>query len=65
MEIPKNAQEALELALYLAVTAGNDEDMIRAAKIARDISFDMPERVIEAAMEAVEARLARERSALH
>ena len=55
--IPENTREALELALYLAVTAPDDERMIEAAGVSLQLCRLLPEDEVAEAMAAVEQRL--------
>jgi hypothetical protein len=55
--IPENTREALELALYLAATAPDDELMIEAAGVSLQLCRLLPEDEVADAMRAVEQRL--------
>ena len=56
-DIPENTREALELALYLAATAPDDERMIEAAGVSLQLCRLLPEDEVAEAMAAVEQRL--------
>lgn len=62
---PTTDREALELALYLTLTAPGDKEMAMAAVIAARISLNMSDEELKTAMEAAELRVSRERNALH
>lgn len=62
---PTTDREALELALYLTLTAPGDKEMAMAAVIAARISLNMSDEELKTAMEAAELRVSRERDALH
>lgn len=55
--IPENTREALELALYLAVTAPDDALMIEAAGVSLQLCKLLSEDEVAEAMAAVEQRL--------
>lgn len=56
-DIFENTREALELALYLAVTAPDDERMIEAAGVSLKLCRLLSEDEVADAMRAVEQRL--------
>lgn len=56
-DIPENAREALELALYLAAIAPDDEKMFEAARVSLQLCKLLPEDEVADAMRAVEQRL--------
>jgi hypothetical protein len=60
-EIPQNTQEAVELGLYLAITADTDEKSADALQLAKDLALDLSPAEMEGAKANVRKFIADER----
>ena len=60
-EIPQNTQEAVELGLYLAITADTDEKSADALQLAKELALDLSPAEMEGAKANVRKFIADER----
>lgn len=60
-DIPQNTQEAVELGLYLAITADTDEKSADALQLAKELALDLSPAEMEGAKANVRKFIADER----
>ena len=61
-ETPQNTQEAVELGLYLAITANTDEKSAEALELAKGLAQELNYAEVQTAKRNVAARIEQERA---